>query len=37
MASGNLYMRNRCDFTQKVLTGTLHASGYATRRGGKWG
>ena len=36
MASGNLYMRHCCDFTQQVLTGTLHASGYATQ-GGKWG
>ena len=36
MARGNLYMRHYCDFTQKVLTGSLHASGYATR-GEKWG
>ena len=30
MANGNLYMAHRCGFTQKVLTGTLQASGYVT-------
>lgn len=30
MARGNLYMAHRCGFTQKVLTGTLQASGFAT-------
>ena len=29
MARGNLYMAHRCGFTQKVLTGTLQASGFA--------
>ena len=28
MAQGNLYMAHRCGFTQKVLTGTLQASGF---------
>ena len=28
MARGNLYMAHRCGFTQKVLTGTLQASGF---------
>ena len=28
MAQGNLYMSHRCGFTQKVLTGTLQASGF---------
>ena len=28
MAKGNLYMAHRCGFTQKVLTGTLQASGF---------
>jgi hypothetical protein len=27
---GNLYMAHRCGFTQKVLTGTLQAAGFAT-------
>ncbi len=30
MARGNLYMAHRCGFTQKVLTGTLQAAGFAT-------
>ena len=30
MARGNLYMAHRCGFTQKVLSGTLQASGFAT-------
>lgn len=30
MARGNLYMAHRCGFTQKVLTHTLQASGFAT-------
>ncbi|ROR03158.1 class I SAM-dependent methyltransferase [Desulfosoma caldarium] len=30
LARGNLYMAHRCGFTQKVLTGTLLASGFAT-------
>ena len=30
MARGNLYMAHRCGFTQKVLTGTMRASGFAT-------
>ena len=30
MANGNLYMAHRCGFTQKVLTGTLQASGFVT-------
>ena len=30
MARGNLYMAHRCGFTQKVLTGTLQASGFLT-------
>lgn len=30
MAQGNLYMAHRCGFTQKVLTGTLQAAGFAT-------
>ena len=30
MARGNLYMAHRCGFTQKVLTSTLQASGFAT-------
>ena len=29
MARGNLYMAHRCGFTQKVLTGTLQAAGFA--------
>lgn len=37
MARGNLYMAHRCGFTQKVLTGTMQASGFvavaARRRG----
>jgi SAM-dependent methyltransferase len=37
LARGNLYMAHRCGFTQKVLTGTLYAAGFAqvaaTRRG----
>jgi predicted SAM-dependent methyltransferase len=28
MARGNLYMAHRCGFTQKVLNGTLQASGF---------
>jgi hypothetical protein len=28
MAAGNLYMAHRCGFTQKVLSGTLQASGF---------
>lgn len=28
MARGNLFMAHRCGFTQKVLTGTLQASGF---------
>jgi predicted SAM-dependent methyltransferase len=30
MARGNLYMAHRCGFTQKVLTGTLSAAGFAS-------
>jgi len=30
MARGNLYMSHRCGFTQKVLDGTLRASGFQT-------
>lgn len=30
MAQGNLYMAHRCGFTQKVLDGTLRASGFQT-------
>ena len=30
MARGNLYMAHRCGFTQRVLTGTLQAAGFAT-------
>ena len=30
IARGNLYMAHRCGFTQKVLTGTLQAAGFAT-------
>jgi ubiquinone/menaquinone biosynthesis C-methylase UbiE len=30
MARGNLYMAHRCGFTQKVITGTLQAAGFAT-------
>lgn len=30
MARGNLYMAHRCGFTEKVLAGTLRASGFAT-------
>lgn len=37
LARGNLYMAHRCGFTQKVLSGTLQAAGFAmvaaTRRG----
>jgi ubiquinone/menaquinone biosynthesis C-methylase UbiE len=29
MARGNLYMAHRCGFTQKVLSGTLQACGFA--------
>ena len=29
LAQGNLYMAHHCGFTQKVLTGTLQASGFA--------
>jgi poly-beta-hydroxyalkanoate depolymerase len=29
MARGNLYMAHRCGFTQKVLSGTLQAAGFA--------
>ncbi len=29
MARGNLYMAHRCGFTQKVITGTLQAAGFA--------
>ena len=30
MAQGNLYMAHRCGFTQRVLTGTLQAAGFAS-------
>lgn len=30
MAKGNLYMAHRCGFTEKVLVGTLRASGFQT-------
>lgn len=30
MANGNLFMAHRCGFTQKVLDGTLRASGFQT-------
>jgi len=30
MARGNLYMAHRCGFTQRVLTGTLQAAGFAS-------
>lgn len=30
LAKGNLYMAHRCGFTEKVLTGTLHAAGFST-------
>ena len=30
MSAGNLYMAHRCGFTQKVLTATLRASGFAS-------
>ena len=30
MAQGNVYMAHRCGFTQKVLSGTLQASGFAS-------
>jgi len=30
MARGNLYMSHRCGFTEKVLVGTLRASGFKT-------
>ena len=30
MARGNLFMAHRCGFTQKVLTGTLQGSSFAT-------
>lgn len=37
LAQGNLYMAHHCGFTQKVLSGTLRAAGFAsviaTRRG----
>ncbi len=29
MAKGNLYMAHRCGFTEKVLNGTLRASGFS--------
>lgn len=29
LAAGNLYMAHRCGFTQKVLSGTLQAAGFA--------
>jgi hypothetical protein len=29
LARGNLYMAHRCGFTQRVLTATLHANGFA--------
>jgi len=29
MTRGNLFMAHRCGFTQKVLTGTLQAHGFA--------
>ncbi len=29
LAKGNLFMAHRCGFTQKVLTGTLQAAGFA--------
>ena len=29
LARGNLFMAHRCGFTQRVLTGTLHANGFA--------
>jgi hypothetical protein len=28
MANGNLYMAHRCGFTERVLSGTLQASGF---------
>jgi hypothetical protein len=28
MTKGNLYMAHRCGFTEKVLCGTLHSSGF---------
>lgn len=30
MARGNVHMAHRCGFTQKVLSGTLQASGFAS-------
>ena len=30
MAQGNMYMAHRCGFTQRVLTGTLQAAGFAS-------
>ena len=33
MARGNLYMAHRCGFTQRVLAGTLQASGFASVAG----
>lgn len=30
MSKGNLYMAHRCGFTQRVLTGSLQASGFPT-------
>ena len=30
LAAGNFFMAHRCGFTQKVLTETLHAAGFAT-------
>jgi hypothetical protein len=30
LARGNLYMAHRCGFTQRVLTGTLQAAGFAS-------
>jgi ubiquinone/menaquinone biosynthesis C-methylase UbiE len=30
MAAGNLYMAHRCGFTEKVLSGTLRASGFSS-------
>jgi hypothetical protein len=35
MAAGNLYMAHRCGFTEKVLTGTLRASGFGAVASGK--
>lgn len=35
MAAGNLYMAHRCGFTEKVLIGTLRASGFGAVASGK--